>query len=157
MSKDRHFYGTCPTEGNDFQLSRAILFHIADPFPEEAIKKMEEMRQSIRERREAIKRQRMLAHRKAAITTESVNLGMWVEKIVPSFSSFMFSPRDCRALFEPIDYLIFPGLAKRKRVESVLFAEVKSGKARLQSKQPEIQRVVNAGKVLFKSIKSRRG
>ena len=155
LSKDRRFYGTCPDCGEDFQLSRAVLFHLRQPFPEEAIKKLEEIKTQIAERRKEIRKQKSLAHQKAAITTESVNIGKVVEKIAPSFSSFMFSPRDCRALFEPIDYLIFPGLARHNRVECVIFADVKSGKARLQSMQREIHRVVDAGKVFFKPIKKK--
>jgi predicted Holliday junction resolvase-like endonuclease len=68
----------------------------------------------------------------------------------------MFSPRDCRALFEPIDYLIFPGLAARRRVDCVIFADVKSGKARLKSMQRDIHRIVDTGRVFFKTIRNGR-
>ena len=153
LSKDRRFYGTCPDCGQDFQVSRAVLFHIREPFPQEAIQKLQEIKLRIAERREEIRKRRALAAEKAAITTEAVNIGKVVEKIAPSFPSFMFSPRDCRALFEPIDYLIFPGLAKRNRVDCVVFADIKSGSARLKSMQRDIHRVVEAGKVFFKPIK----
>lgn len=152
LSKDRRFYGTCPDCGKDFQLSRALMFHIGQSLPDQAIKKLQELKEQIAKRREEIRRQKSLAETKAAITTESVNIGKVVEKIAPSFPSFMFSPRDCRALFEPIDYLIFPGLARRNKVDSVVFADIKSGKARLQPIQREIHRVVTAGKVSFKPI-----
>ena len=66
-------------------------------------------------------------------TAEAVNLGKIVEKIVPSFASFSYEPGDCRALFEPIDYLVFSGLAKQNQVEALFFVDVKSGNARLGS------------------------
>ncbi len=156
LSRDHRFYGTCPHCGEAFQLSRAVMFDIHEPFPEEAIKKLAEIKTAIAERKEEIRRQKSLAAQKAAITTESVNIGKVVEKIAPSFPSFMFSPHDCRALFEPIDYLIFPDLAKRHRVDCVIFADVKSGNARLKSMQREIHRFVDAGKVFFRPIKKER-
>jgi predicted Holliday junction resolvase-like endonuclease len=56
---------------------------------------------------------------------------MIVEKIVPSFPSFAYEAGDCRAMFEPIDYLVFSGLSKRNRVEALYFVDLKSGNARL--------------------------
>lgn len=152
LSKDRRFFGTCRDCEQDFQLSRATLFHIREPLPEEAIRKLEQLKVRISERREEIRSQKALAHRKAAITTESVNIGKVVEKIAPSFPSFMFSPRDCQALFEPIDYVIFPGLASSHKLECIVFADVKSGNARLHSMQRDIHRVIDAGKVSFTDL-----
>ena len=129
------------------------MFELGQPYPDQAIRRLEEIKQDIAVRREKIRRQKSLAHEKAAITTESVNLGMVVEKIAPSFPSFMFSPKDCRALFEPIDYLIFPGLARGSRVDAIVFADVKSGNARLKPHQREIRRTVTAGKVFLRPLK----
>jgi predicted Holliday junction resolvase-like endonuclease len=69
---------------------------------------------------------------------------------VPSFDSFEYAPGDCRALFEPIDYLIFSGLTTRRRVESIHFVDVKSGSARLAPKQRNIKEIVEKGAVKFK-------
>jgi predicted Holliday junction resolvase-like endonuclease len=79
----------------------------------------------------------------------AVNLGKIVEKIVPSFSSFSYEAGDCRALFEPIDYLVFSGLAKRNRVEALFFVDVKSGHARLSSMQHSIKKAIESGAVRF--------
>jgi predicted Holliday junction resolvase-like endonuclease len=47
-----------------------------------------------------------------------------------SIASFGFTCGDCRAIFEPIDYLVFTGLCKGANVESLLFVDVKSGLVR---------------------------
>jgi predicted Holliday junction resolvase-like endonuclease len=150
LKRDRRFYGTCPKCYEEFQLSRAVLFRIDERFPDKAIQKLEELKLWIGERRDDIKRQRMLARDRAAVTTEKVNIGEMLEQIAPSFSSFMYSPRDCRSLLKPIDYLIFPGLSKTNAVDSVVFADVKTGKARLSNTQKQIRNVVTVGKVLFR-------
>jgi predicted Holliday junction resolvase-like endonuclease len=85
-------------------------------------------------------------------TAEAVNLGKIVEKIVPSFTSFAYEPGDCRALFEPVDYLIFSGLARQNRVEALFFVDVKSGNARLSPAQRGIKQAVERGAVRFGTI-----
>ena len=87
-------------------------------------------------------------------TAEAVNLGKIVEKIVPSFASFSYEPGDCRALFEPIDYLVFSGLAKQNQVEALFFVDVKSGSARLSRAQASIKSAVEAGSVRFGMIQN---
>jgi predicted Holliday junction resolvase-like endonuclease len=151
LAQDRRFYGTCTKCGKDFQLCGAVMFRVNEPFPAEAVEKIKQLRKEIQARRDNIKRQKLLARDKAAITTESVNVGKMLEQIAPSFSSFMYSPRDCRSLFEPIDYLIFPGLTKQRKVDSVVFAEVKSGQARLTNVQRDIRQIVRAGEVAFQT------
>ncbi len=75
---------------------------------------------------------------------------MIVEKIVPSFPSFAYVAGDCRAMFEPIDYLVFSGLTTRDRVEALFFVEVKSGNARLTGSQQSIKKAVEDGSVQFR-------
>ena len=75
---------------------------------------------------------------------------MIVEKIVPSFPSFAYEAGDCRAMFEPVDYLVFSGLKARNQVETLFFIEVKSGNARLTGSQQSIKKVVENGSIEFK-------
>ena len=113
------------------------------------------MRQAIQQRRAALMRNRELMTKTARRTAEAVNLGKMVEKIVPSFSSFSYEPGDCRALFQPIDYLVFSGLAKHDQVEAIFFVDVKSGNARLSLAQRGIKHAVESGAVRFGRIQKR--
>ena len=152
LQRDPRFFAQCPSCGGEFQVSKAVLFHVRDTPPPEALKKLVELRDAIRARREEMAKKKKLAAEKAAITAESVNLGNVLEKIAPTFRSFEFAPADCRALFEPIDYLIFKGLAKRGTVDRLVFVDVKSGKARLKPSQKAIKEVVERGKLRLRHI-----
>jgi predicted Holliday junction resolvase-like endonuclease len=67
-----------------------------------------------------------------------------------SFPDFPFDPRDCRALFEPIDYIVFQGLGKGEFVDALHFVEVKSGvRPRLSKRERGIKDVVSSGNVDF--------
>lgn len=88
----------------------------------------------------------------AQITAKSVNLGKIVEKIVPSFADFGYPTGDCRALLEPIDYIIFSGLSRNANVDAITFLEVKSGRARLSTEQRDIADAIGSARVEFETI-----
>lgn len=149
LQKDKRFFGTCPHCEDEFNLACAALFSLEDDPPEAALAAIAEMRERIHERKNEISKARERMTKRAANTSFAVNLGKIVEKIVPSFSSFSYEAGDCRALFEPIDYLIFSGLSNNRQVESLHFVDVKSGGAGLTKKQKEIKSVVESGSVKF--------
>jgi predicted Holliday junction resolvase-like endonuclease len=146
----RKFMGTCPACSEEFRLADAALFSLDDKPPEAALAAIELARQAIRERRDELARARVRMTERAQNTAQAVNLGKIVEKIVPSFTTFGYPAGDCRALFEPVDYLIFSGLTGRRKVDALFFVDVKSGAARLTNKQRGIKDVVDAGAVKFK-------
>ncbi len=66
--------------------------------------------------------------------------------------AFRFNHNDCRSLFDPIDYVIFEGLSKKGTVDKIFFVDIKTGNARLSSKQKEIKAVINGKKVNFQKF-----
>jgi predicted Holliday junction resolvase-like endonuclease len=149
LQRERRFKGTCPRCGEDFRLADATLFALGDEPPELALAAIAAAREQITERKAELARARQRMTERAERTAQAVNLGKIIEKIVPSFASFAYSAGDCRALFEPIDYLVFPGLVRSGRVDALLFVDVKSGRARLSGIQKDIKARVEAGAVKF--------
>ena len=154
LQRNARFMGTCPTCSEDFSLADAILYSVDDAPPAEAVAVIQSIREAIKERKQELIRTKARMTVRAQTTAAAVNLGKIVEKIVPSFTSFGYPPGDCRALFEPIDYLIFSGLTGRRQVDSIHFVDVKSGRARLAPKQQTIRDVVQRGSVKFKHTKT---
>lgn len=154
LQRTRKFMGTCPSCQQDFSLADALLFSTEGALPEAALKTIQAIRDRIQQRRAELAIAKTRMTQRAQNTAAAVNLGKIVEKIVPSFDSFEYAPGDCRALFEPIDYLIFSGLSRRREVEAIHFVDVKSGSARLAAKQQEIKGIVDRGRVTFKVMRS---
>jgi predicted Holliday junction resolvase-like endonuclease len=144
LQRDPRFKATCPACLEDFRLADAVLFAWNDRPPKAALQALQAMRERIKERRRELARSRELMTKTARRTAQAVNLGKIVEKIVPSFASFSYEPGDCRALFEPIDYLVFSGLATQNQVEALFFVDVKSGNARLSRAQTSIKKAVES-------------
>ncbi|MGA2270101.1 MAG: Holliday junction resolvase-like protein [Bryobacteraceae bacterium] len=154
LKRNKRFMGTCPECGQDFRLADAVLFSLDDDAPSAALAAIEQARERIKDRKRELADQRERMTKRAQNTAAAVNLGKIVENIVPSFASFNYAPGDCRALFHPIDYLVFSGLTKVHRVEALSFIDVKSGGARLTRNQRNIKTIVESGKVTFETTRS---
>ena len=152
LQADRRFHGTCPNCLEDFRLADALLFPADKPLPDPASARVTEFRAELKERRREIKESKVRMTTRAEVTTAAVNIGNIVEKILPTFEAFEYALADCRALFDPIDYVIFPGLHKKGTVSHISFVDVKSGGARLSPRQRQISAAVEDGAVRFKNI-----
>lgn len=157
LKRDRTLFAACPSCDETFRLADAEIFPASGGWPAAALEILERKRQEIRERRAELKARKARMTSGAQRTAEAVNLGKIVEKIVPSFPAFGFERSDCRSLLEPIDYVIFQGLARSGRVEALHFVDVKSGKAGLTKGQKQIRDSVQAGRVTFKRLRARKG
>ena len=76
-----------------------------------------------------------------------MNVGKILERVAPVCDGFGSVPRDCRPLFDPIDYVVFNGLSAHGEVKSITFLDVKTGGGALNRRQRQIRAVVEAGKV----------
>ncbi len=91
--------------------------------------------------------------RRAAVAhSRAVVFGQAAEQLVPLTSGFPFDPSESRFLGHPVDYVVFEGLNDDGDVEVVL-VEVKTGKARLSSRERRVRDAVDAGRVRFQIVR----
>ncbi len=138
---------SCTHCGEEFDLSKAILFDGLGKFPSEAEQKKIQLLQDLEER--------MLDLRKRKISAESaekkaieVGIGKIIEKVLPAYRDFSLSLPDCRPLFEPIDLIVFNGVSKTE-VDSITFLEIKTGESRLNKHQKAVQHAIDDKKVRY--------
>ena len=78
---------------------------------------------------------------------------------MPFIADFPYSPADCRFMGEPIDYVIFHNLHACSEgsvpIEDVkvIFAEVKTGKAKLNPRQKILRKAIENGQFAFKELR----
>ena len=136
--------GYCPNCKGLFRFSEVELFYIPDrktDFLSELRKKEEELEGRIGEEREdAIKRSR------ASL------MGKLFETVRPFLPEFSYNPGDLRAIWNPVDFVCFNGLALNRDVDSITFVEVKSGRATLTGVERSIREAVENGKVSFETV-----
>jgi predicted Holliday junction resolvase-like endonuclease len=150
----RGFYAECPCCDEPVRLSDCNLFYL-DDFNPTSNEIFETMRQELRDKALDLKKRRMQVSTKSEIGAKAVNLGFIFERLAPSLSSFRFERNDCRSLFDPIDYVIFEGLSSRGAVSRIVFSDIKTGNASLQSNQKEIKSAVNSKRVSMLTYKTK--
>lgn len=148
------FYSECPACDETMRLKDASLFYL-DDFSPGAAERYQQKLKEVKERRKALNDIRRNIPIRSQKGAEAVNIGFILERIAPSMMSFSFDHNDCRSLFDPIDYVIFEGLSRNGRVDRIVFADIKTGSARLQKKQKEIKEVVESNKVEFDTYRAK--
>ena len=151
--EDDGFYAECPCCGEPVKLSSAGLFYM-DEFTPEARQRYEVACQGIAERKELLAAMRKKIKSGSERGAKAVNIGFVLERLAPGMKGFRFDKNDCRSLFDPIDYVIFEGLSAKGRVSRLIFADIKTGDARLQAGQKAIRAAVEAHKVEWDTYQS---
>jgi len=146
--EERGFYAECPCCSEPIRLKDAGLFFLDEMTPEAQLV-YEQRLAELKERAQALKHRRRAITQKSEVGAKAVNIGFILERLAPSMEAFRFEHNDCRSLFDPIDYLIFEGLSAKGIVSRLFFADIKTGKARLQDNQKAIKGLVEAKKVEF--------
>jgi predicted Holliday junction resolvase-like endonuclease len=150
----RGFYAECPCCDSPIVLRSAGLFYL-DEFTPEGQELYKERQKDLRGRADQLKERRKSISQTSEVGAKAVNIGLILERLAPSMSSFRFERNDCRSLFDPIDYLIFEGLSKRGSVSKILFVDIKTGGARLKSVQRQISSLVEEKHVEWHTYKAR--
>jgi len=104
----------CPHCEEVSPIHRLKLFGMKDKYPKfaqdiinERMTQVEEGREYVKDRKKELANNKKKKPEKVSIATEATNFGQISEQIIPAFKNFPFNQRDCRALFKPVDYLIF--------------------------------------------------
>lgn len=134
-----------------FQIRRADLFYL-DELTDAAQKQLSIWKDEIRAGHRELTKRRNSIMQTSEVGARSVNLGFVLERLAPMLPTFPLNKNDCRSLGEPIDLLIFDGLAKRGRVDRVIFADIKTGNARLSDRQKAVRSVIEKKRLQFEVV-----
>jgi predicted Holliday junction resolvase-like endonuclease len=149
----------CPNCNEEFAIKRGKLFSMYDSYPPAVQRMLRERLESasdseaqLKERKDKLAEDRKKRPVRITIAAHGSNFGKIAEQIVPAFLTFPYKQNECRPLFDPIDYIIFAGLATKGRVEAIKFVDMKTGEARLSKGQRQIRDRVTEGKIKHKVI-----
>lgn len=91
-----------------------------------------------------------LREEKKKVKSTEVRTGLVMEKMAPFLEAFQHNPKNAHFLGQPIDYIVFND-------DGVVFVEVKTGKSRLSTKQNNIKKLIEQGKVKFELVRFEHG
>jgi len=78
--------------------------------------------------------------------SRSVLGGHFTENLAPYLPNFPFLPTECRFVGKPIDFIVFNGMDDKK-IEEVIFLEVKSGNSKLSNQEKNLKEAIDKKKV----------
>ena len=145
------FTSQCPFCYRDFSLSKAIVFDGMKKFPSSADLTRIEWENNLEKRISDLKKREVRAKKGSERTTIAVGIGKIIEKILPAHKNFDMLAADCRFLAEPIDMIVFKGLAENK-INHITFMDIKTGKAKLNQHQKSVRDAINDHDVKWKAI-----
>lgn len=86
-------------------------------------------------------------YRKDAIMKSRAVLGgQFSEQLAPYLPDFEYLPTECRFIGKPIDFIVFKGMDEKK-IDEVVFVEVKSGNAKLNQHEKNLKDAIDKKKV----------
>ena len=86
-------------------------------------------------------------YRKDAIMKSRAVLGgQFSEQLAPYLPNFQYLPTECKFLGKPIDFIVFKGMDEKK-IDEVVFVEVKSGNAKLNEHERNLKDAIDKKKV----------
>ena len=100
---------------------------------------------------EKLKTRKISATEGAEKKSLEVGFGKTIEKMVHLLKDFNFPVEDCSFLAEPLDVIVFNGIAENN-VNHITFMEIKTGKATLNKHQRMIRDAVYDHKVKVEEI-----
>ena len=92
------------------------------------------------------------AIREAIAQSRAVLGGKFTEQMAPYLPEFNYDPTEARFIGSPIDFIVFPGLAKGDP-EEIVIMEIKSGKTgQLTPQEKKIRQLIEDGMVRWELI-----
>src|SRR3989344_1656808 len=93
-------------------------------------------------------------HRKDAIMKSRAVLGgQFSENLAPYLPDFPYLPTECRFLGKPTDFIVFKGMDEKK-IEEVIFVEVKSGQSKLSSVEKSLKDTIQNKKISWSEYRA---
>jgi len=84
--------------------------------------------------------------------SRAVLSGQFSEQIAPYMPDFPYKPTEARFIGKPVDFIVFKGMDEKK-IEEVVFVEVKSGKSQLSGVEKTLKSAIQDKKISWDEYK----
>lgn len=84
--------------------------------------------------------------------SRAVLSGQFSEQIAPYMPDFPYKPTEARFIGKPVDFIVFKGMDEKK-IEEVVFVEVKTGQSKLNDVEKSLKEVIDNKEVKWDEYK----
>ncbi len=147
----QNILGLCPHCGEFFRLTDIAISYQGRPRRtfldgmEAEEDRLDRAEDRFEERKEEI--------REAARERGRRQLPRLLKKAEPIFSCRGFFPQDAKALFDPIDFIVFDGMNRKQRIDRVVLLDGPSDGREREKVQRSVERSVHAGNYEWRTVR----
>jgi len=147
----RNIFGICPHCRELFRLSDIKISYKAK-FGRDWYDKLEEQEEKLQEEQIRIEETLKKIRQRTIERTRKVYLPKMLMQADPVFTPLGYYPQDVKALFDPIDFVIFDGMNRDDKVNRVVFMDEHNTEDEIRRVQHSIETAIKHGKYSFQSV-----
>lgn len=148
----RNIFGLCPLCGEIFRLGD-IKISYRRKFPMDWYDELLTEEEKITERESKLEEKLREIREKATEHARRVLLPKLLRKVDPLFSKLGYFPQDVKAIFDPIDFVIFDGMNRAEKVKRIVFMDHKTEDREQQIIQKSVERTIDKERYEWETIR----
>lgn len=148
----RNIFGLCPMCGEVFRLSE-IKISYKRKFPIDWYDKMLAQGEKLDEKEMKLEENLKDIREKATERAKRVLLPRLLRKVDPLFTSLGYFPQDVKAIFDPIDFVIFDGMNRAEKVKRIVFMDQQTENRGQRIIQKSIEKTIEQERYEWETIR----
>lgn len=148
----RNIFGICPSCGEIFRLSD-IKISYRRRFPADWHDKLLAEEERISDKEDELEERLAEIREKATEHARKVLLPRLLRKVDPLFTKLGYFPQDVKAIFDPIDFVVFDGMNRTEKVKRIVFMDHETEDMGQRAIQKSIERTIDKEKYGWETIR----
>lgn len=148
----RNIFGLCPLCGEIFRLSE-IKISYKRKFPIDWYDKLLAEGEKLDEREMKLEETLRIIREKATERARRVLLPKLLRKVDPLFTSLGYFPQDAKAIFDPIDFVVFDGMNRDENVRRIVFMDHQTENRDQRIIQKSIEKTIEKERYEWETIR----
>lgn len=148
----RNIFGLCPLCGEIFRLSE-IKISYKRKFPIDWYDNLLAEGEKLDEREINLEEKLKIIREKATERARRVLLPKLLRKVDPLFTSLGYFPQDAKAIFDPIDFVVFDGMNRDENVRRIVFMDHQTENRDQRIIQKSIEKTIEKERYEWETIR----
>ena len=148
----RNIFGLCPMCGEVFRLSE-IKISYKRKFPIDWYDKLLVEVEKLDEKEMKLEEKLKIIREKATEYARRILLPKLLRKVDPLFTSLGYFPQDAKAIFDPIDFVVFDGMNRDEKVKRVVFMDQQTENRNQRVIQKSIEKTIEKERYEWETIR----
>jgi predicted Holliday junction resolvase-like endonuclease len=148
----RNIFGVCPYCQTLFRLSD-IRISYRRKFAEDWFDKLQSEEEKIEEEQMRLQETLQEIRRRTVERSRKAHLPKMLMQADPVFTPLGYYPQDVKAIFDPLDFVIFDGMNLRGNIKRIVFVDEQTTNSKIRRVQSSIETAIRKDRYEFQSVR----